>query len=114
MAPGSSSADSSFTPFISSASISRIYTEDTRIDLDQYRPLFNFSRVSAWTAIGLLVLPYGWYAAVPGLIQEPTGIVFGALFPIFAVIAFVAPLVGVHHLLVDAKEHALVENARWL
>jgi hypothetical protein len=94
--------------------ISRIYTAHTRIDLDQYRPLFYFSRVSALTAIGLLVLPYAWYASVPGLIQEPIGILFGASFPIFAVIAFVAPLVGVHHLLVDAKEHALVENARAL
>ena len=56
--------------------ISRIYTHDTRIDLDQYRPLFNFSRVSALIAIGLLLLPYGWYATVPGLIQEPIGIVF--------------------------------------
>jgi hypothetical protein len=94
--------------------ISRIYTNDTRIDLDQYRPLFNFSRVSALTAMGLLLLPYGWYATVPGLIQEPIGIAFGALFPVFAMIAFAAPLVGVHHLLVDAKEHALVENARAL
>ena len=93
--------------------ISLIYTTNTRIDLDQYRPLFSFSRVSALTAIGLLLLPYGWYATVPGLIQEPIGIAgFGALFPIFAVIAFVGPLVGVHHLLVDAKEHALTENAR--
>jgi hypothetical protein len=94
--------------------ISRIYTTRTRIDLDQYRPLFNFSRVSALTAIGLLVLPYAWYATVPGLIQEPIGIVFGALFPAFAVIAFVAPLAGVHRLLVDAKEHALAENAQGL
>jgi hypothetical protein len=94
--------------------ISRIYTTHTRIDLDQYRPLFNFSRVSALTAIGLLVLPYAWYATVPGLIQEPIGILFGALFPIFAVIAFVSPLVGVHHLLVDAKELVLAENAQAL
>jgi hypothetical protein len=94
--------------------ISYIYTTHTRIDLDQYRPLFNFSRVSALTAIGLLVLPYAWYASVPGLIQEPIGILFGALFPIFAVIAFVGPLVGVHHLLVDAKERALAENAQAL
>ncbi|MCC6946098.1 MAG: hypothetical protein IT335_16095 [Thermomicrobiales bacterium] len=94
--------------------ISRIYTNDTRIDLDQYRPLFNFSRVSALTAIGLLVLPYAWYATVPGLFEEPINIAFGALFALFAVIAFVAPLVGVHHLLVDARENALAENARAL
>jgi hypothetical protein len=94
--------------------ISHIYTNDTRIDLDQSRPLFNFSRVSALTAIGLLVLPYAWYATVPGLIQEPISIAFGALFALFAIAAFVGPLVGVHHLLVDAKEHALAENAQVL
>ena len=91
--------------------ISHIYTEHARIDLDQSRPLYNFSQVSAWTAIGLLVLPYGWYATVPGLIRDPVGIGFGALFPIFAAIAFISPLVGVHRLLVDAKERALAENA---
>lgn len=91
--------------------ISHIYTEHARIDLDQSRPLYNFSQVSAWTAIGLLVLPYGWYATVPGLIRDPVGIGFGLIFPIFAVIAFISPLVGVHRLLVDAKERALAENA---
>jgi hypothetical protein len=91
--------------------ISHIYTEHARIDLDQSRPLYNFSQVSAWTAIGLLVLPYGWYATVPGLIRDPVGIGFGALFPIFAAIAFISPLMGVHRLLVDAKERALAENA---
>jgi hypothetical protein len=91
--------------------ISHIYTEHARIDLDQSRPLYNLSQVSAWTAIGLLVLPYGWYAAVAGLIQDPVGIGFGALFPIFAAVAFISPLVGVHRLLVDAKEQALAENA---
>lgn len=94
--------------------ISRIYTDHTRIDLDQYSPLFNFSRVSALTAIGLLALPYAWYATVPGLIREPIGIVFGALFPIFAIVSFISPLVGVHHLLVEAKERALAENAQAL
>jgi len=91
--------------------ISHIYTEHARIDLDQSRPLYNFSQVSAWTAIGLLVLPYGWYATVPGLIRDPVGIGFGLIFPIFALIAFISPLVGVHRLLVDAKERALAENA---
>ena len=41
----------------------------------------------------------------------PIGIGFGALFPIFAAVAFISPLMGVHRLLVDAKERALAENA---
>lgn len=94
--------------------INHTYTEHTRIDLDEYQPLFHFSRVSALTAVGLLLLPYGWYAAVPGLISDAAGILFGALFPVFALISFLWPLVGVHNLLVAAKDHALAENARAL
>jgi hypothetical protein len=91
--------------------IGHIYTEHTRIDLDQVQPLFHFSRVSALTAVGLLLLPYGWYATVPGLITDAAGIAFGVLFPAFALLSFLWPLVGAHNLLVDAKDRALAENS---
>ncbi len=94
--------------------INHIYTQHTRIDLDHYQPLFHFSTVSALTAIGLLLIPYGWYVTVPDLVSDPAGVLFGALFPIFALISFLWPLVGVHGLLVEAKERALWENARML
>ncbi len=91
--------------------IGHIYMEHTRIDIDQVQPLFHFSRVSALTAVGLLLLPYGWYATVPGLITDAAGIAFGVLFPVFALVSFLWPLVGAHNLLVDAKDRALAENA---
>ena len=88
-----------------------IYVRHTIIDLDYYQPLFHFSRVSALTAVGLVFIAYAWYAAVPGLLLEPMGLAFGALFPAFAVAAFMWPLIGIHNLMVEAKGRALLENA---
>lgn len=94
--------------------ISRIYTQHTVIDLDNYQPLFHFSAVSALTAVGLLLIPYTWYVAVPNLIREPMGVVFGALFLAFGAIAFLWPLVGARNLIAAAKGRALEENAQAL
>lgn len=94
--------------------INRIYTHHTVIDLDNYQPLFHFSAVSALTAVGLLLIPYAWYAAVPNLIREPVGVLFGALFIAFGAIAFLWPLVGVRNLIAAAKGRALEENAHVL
>ncbi len=91
--------------------ISHIYTHHTRIDLDNYQPLFHFSTVSALTAIGLLVIPYAWSVGVPNLLSDPVGVAFGAFFPVFALFAFLWPLIGVHNLIVEAKGKALLENA---
>jgi hypothetical protein len=96
------------------AMINRIYTHHTIIDLDNYQPLFHFSAVSALTAVGLLVIPYAWYAAVSNLIHEPIGVLFGALFIAFGAIAFLWPLVGVRNLIAAAKGRALEENAQVL
>jgi hypothetical protein len=94
--------------------IDRIYTLHIAIDLDHYQMLFPFSTVSALTAIGLLVIPYAWVAAVPNLLSDPAGYTFGSLFPIFALISFVWPLIGVHNLIVQAKNRALYENGTML
>ena len=91
--------------------INHIYTHHTVIDLDNYPMLFHFSIVSALTAIGLLVIPYAWSAAIPDLYRDPVGYSFGLFFPIFALMSFLWPLIGVHNLMVEAKERALGENA---
>ena len=96
------------------AEINRIYTHHTVIDLDNYQPLFQFSVVSGTTAVGLLVIPYAWNAAVPNLLRETVGALFGALFLAFGVIAFLWPLVGVRNHIAAAKGRALEENARVL
>jgi hypothetical protein len=94
--------------------INEIYTRHTHIDLDQFHLLFGFSRVSAWTAIGILVIPYAWYLVVPGLVLDPVGIMFGAFFSPFALVAFLWPLLGIHRLMVESKLEALAGNARML
>ena len=60
--------------------INFIYVRHAIIDLDYYQPLFHFSRVSGLTAIGLIVIPYVWYIAVPNLVREPMGVAFGGCF----------------------------------
>ncbi len=94
--------------------INRIYTLHIVTDLDHYQMLFPFSTVSALTAIGLLVIPYAWFAAVPSLLNDTAGYAFGFLFPVFALIAFLWPLIGVHNLIVEAKNRALFENGTML
>ena len=94
--------------------INRIYTRHTVIDLDNYQPLFQFSVVSGTTAVGLLVIPYAWNVAVPNLLRETVGALFGALFLAFGVIAFLWPLVGARNLMAAAKVRALEDNARVL
>jgi hypothetical protein len=94
--------------------INRIYTHHILIDLDHYQMLFPFSTVSALTAIGLLVIPYAWVVAIPNLLSDAAGYTFGSLFPIFALISFLWPLIGVHNLIVEAKGRALFENGTML
>lgn len=94
--------------------INRIYMRYTMVDMDYYQPLFHFSRVSAMTAVGLAMIPYAWFLAVPNLIREPMGLAFGALFPLFALAAFLWPLIGIHNLMVEAKGRATLEHAKVL
>jgi hypothetical protein len=94
--------------------ISRVYRQHATIDLDNYQPLFQFSKVSGVTAVGILVIPYTWNAAIPKLLGEAIGVLFGVLFLAFGVIAFVWPLVGARNLIAAAKGRALEENARVL
>jgi hypothetical protein len=70
--------------------------------------------VSGVTAVGLLVIPYTWNAAIPNLLGDAVGALFGVLFLAFGVIAFVWPLVGARNLIAAAKGRALEENARVL
>jgi hypothetical protein len=94
--------------------INRIYRRHSAIDLDNYQPLFHFSKVSGVTAVGLLAIPYGWNAAIPDFLSASVAVFFGILFLAFGAIAFAWPLVGARNLISSAKGRALAENARVL
>jgi len=91
-----------------------IYTEHTRINLFRMRPLYAFSTLTALTAVSLAVGIYGWIAINPDLLSDPISIGITLLITLLALATFVWPLVGIHRLLVEAKERLLGEICLWL
>ena len=81
----------------------------TRINLFHLRPLQAFSRLTASTALGLVVFVYVWMLINPELLADPVLIGYIMLFTILAVTVFVWPLWGVHRLMEREKARALRE-----
>jgi len=87
--------------------VNTIYSNHTRINLFHMKPLYAFSKLTASTAAGLLVMVYGWMIINPELLGNPFGLVMTVLFTIMAVAVFVWPLVGAHRLMETEKERML-------
>jgi hypothetical protein len=87
--------------------VNATYSNHTRINLFDLKPLYAFSTLSASTAVGLVVCMYGWLLINPELVMEPSGLVGAGLFTILAVAVFVWPLVGAHRLMETEKERLL-------
>jgi hypothetical protein len=85
-----------------------IYASCSGIDLYKLRPLYAFSTLSAWTAIGIALMVYVWYISAPLLFN--IGIAGLVFFTALSLLTFVLPLSGARHLLVDEKERQLSEN----
>jgi hypothetical protein len=88
----------------------RIYTDHTQVHLFEAGPLYAFSRLTARTATGLVLLAY---VEIPVLPEEwrthpgygglaHYGLILGII--VVAVVTFVWPLLGVHQLLAAEKE----------
>ena len=93
--------------------IHRLYRDHTEVRLTRVRPLYAFSRVTALSAIGLVINIHGWYLAQPG--KDPNNPVFlmeGSFNIALALVVFVGPLWGAHRLLAEAKEEALIGTAQ--
>jgi len=93
--------------------IHRLYRDHSEVRLTRVRPLYAFSRVTALSAIGLVININGWYLAQPG--QAPNNPVFlmeGSFNIALALVVFAWPLWGAHRLLAEAKEEALIGTAQ--
>lgn len=94
--------------------VSRIYTEHTRINLFQVGPLYALSNLAARTAIGISVPTYLWFwlnfASPSGL--SLSDILLAAFFSIIIVVTFIWPLLGAHRLLDREKQRLRDEVAR--
>jgi hypothetical protein len=80
-----------------------------QVNIFQLRPVQAFSRLTASTAMGLVIFFYGWIFLNPELLADPAILVVSSLFTALAVLIFVWPLWGLHSLMVSEKEQALQE-----
>ena len=87
--------------------INTINMTHIHINLHNLGPLQAFSRLTASTAVGLVVGVYGWLLINPDLLADPLIFGFVGLTTILAVALFALPLFGVHRLMKKEKERML-------
>lgn len=87
--------------------VNTLLSKHVRINLFQCAPLQAFSKLTASTAIGLVVGVYGWVFINPDLVADPAIIGFAAITTLLAVSVFVLPLYGTHRRMKAARERAL-------
>jgi hypothetical protein len=86
-----------------------VYSKHTRIILFDLKPLYAFSRLTAFTAAGLTMPVYGWVLINPELSTDPLSLVAMVAFTILGASTFLWPLVGAHGLMEKEKESLLRE-----
>lgn len=89
--------------------VNSINTRHLRINLFNVGPSQAFSKLTASTAVGLVVGVYAWMLINPELLAELINIGFTLAFTLLAVAVFVWPLLGAHNLLLKEKVRALQE-----
>jgi hypothetical protein len=89
--------------------VNTINSNYTRISLFNLGPLQAFSKLTASTAMGLVVGMFGWPLINPDLLADPVSLGIAVGFTILAISVFVLPLWGVHRLIEMEKARALRE-----
>lgn len=92
--------------------ISRIYAEHAQIDLLRLTPLYNFSGVTARTALGISFMNLMWTITEPDLGGLAVNLINGLPYIILALIIFAWPLWGIHRRLVIEKRRAIDRNGQ--
>jgi hypothetical protein len=80
-----------------------------RVHLFNLGPLEVFSKLTATTAVGLVVGAYGWTLINPDLLASPVSPVSLVLMSVLAIGVFVWPLFGAHRLMETEKHRVLHE-----
>ena len=89
--------------------VNDINSNHTRVSLFNLGPLQAFSKLTASTAVGLVVGIYGWMLINPDLLADPASLAFVGIFTIVAIGVFVWPLYGTHRLIEMEKARVLHE-----
>ena len=92
--------------------VSRIYTQFTRLDLFNQRPLYVFSGLAARTAFGLVIFYLVVDATTPGAFSQPGSFGLTLFLVIMALVTFLWSLMGAHRQLLEEKGRFLGENTR--
>ena len=87
--------------------INAINMKHIRISLFNLGPLQAFSRLTASTAVALVIFVYVWMLINPELLRDPIIIGYTGVITILAAAVFVWPLYGVHRLMKTEKERML-------
>lgn len=89
--------------------VNAINTNLVRVNLYNLGPLQAFSRLTASTAVGLVLGVYGWMLINPELFADPLIIGFAGIITVLALAVFAWPLVGAHRLMKQEKARLLQE-----
>lgn len=89
--------------------VDTILVRHIHINLYNLEPVQGFSRLTAATAVGLVIGVYGFLLINPELLTDPVVIGFAVLITVLALFVFIWPLYGVHRRMEEAKERALQE-----
>jgi hypothetical protein len=89
--------------------VNSINSNHIRVYLFHLGPTRAFSRLTASTALGLVVFVYSWMVINPELLADPLIVGYALLFTVLAVAVFIWPLWGAHRLMQLEKERALHE-----
>jgi hypothetical protein len=91
--------------------VDAIISHYVRVRLFNLGPLQAFSRLTATTAVGVVLGVYGWMLINPDLLADPRSIISVVALTILAVAVFVWPLYGGHRLMEIEKQRVLHEIA---
>jgi hypothetical protein len=94
--------------------INRIYTNYVQINPFRLGPLYAFSGVTAFTAVGMTIPPYAWMVGNPDVLQDLVALGIISAITVLAVFAFVWPLLGGRRLLAEEKGRKLDECSQRL
>ncbi len=89
--------------------VSHIHARAKRVSLFQSTPVYAFSRLTAQSGIGLLLLNYFSYLTDPATLVNPALIALVVSASLVAVACFVLPLLGMHERLLSEKKRLSAE-----
>ena len=87
--------------------VNTIHSNYLHIDVYNFGSLKAFSKLTASTAVGLVIGVYGWMLINPDLLADPISFGFAMSATVLAVAVFVWPLWGVHRRMEMEKESVL-------